>query len=545
MNRTQAERLITAHVKPLFGFALKRCARIQDAEDVAQEIALRAYRALLTREDVADPVRYIWTVAHHVLANHYRDRSRACIGPINPDAAEADPLAVLLDMEATLRLQREIAFLSRQQREIIVAYYFHGQKQADIAEAMQLPLGTVKWHLFEAKKELKRNMEKTRELQHLAFDPIRFTGFGTEGSIGSEGSPWRMFRSTLHQNIAYAAWRRSCTIPEIAQATGVSPVYVEDAVTQMTEQGYLTEQDGKYRCAILLTEVTDELNELSNHMSREAARLIAPALAQALRNSDIWSDSGLYPGTYPSPDGLSPALKEPDFALWALIPWCISGSQTAKAISFDEVATLRPDGAHNLCHANITALGASQPALYAGMDGHFSGPCWNEYEGVTLWQIDTCWSERRIEEIYQHAVRANLALLRRLFSSEPLTAEEYACLAQKGLIHFKGHPDEQLTASLLPVWLAGKAIREKLLSIAGTVYAQHHDALEALKEPYARALLADTPPHLQKLRRYMLQHVYQSDWFIMHCLNELVEMNQLCLPAAEERAALHTIIITE
>ena len=129
MDRTQAELLIAAHVKPVFGFALKRCARIQDAEDVAQEIILRAYQTLLRRNDLADPVRYIWTVAHNVLANHYRDRSRMHVGIADSTPEAADFESVILEEEALHSLRQEIAVLSRTQREILVAYYFHGMKQ--------------------------------------------------------------------------------------------------------------------------------------------------------------------------------------------------------------------------------------------------------------------------------------------------------------------------------------------------------------------------------------------------------------------------------
>lgn len=538
MNRTQAESFIAEHVKPIFGFALKRCARIQDAEDVAQEIALRAYQALLTRDDVTDPVRYIWTVAHHVLANHYRHRSRTHIGLPDSVPAETDFDAALMQAEAVSQLRQEIACLGRIQREIVVAYYFHGRKQADIAAQMGLPLGTVKWHLFEAKKELKRNMEKTRSINNLMFDPIRFAAFGTEGSIGEEGSPWRLFRSVLNQNIAYAAWHNARTVAEIAEALGVSPVYVEDAVDYMAEQGYLTEENGKYRCALLLTEADTHLTNLSDLMYQEAAGLIAPALHKALMESDVWSSGGLY-----IPEGST--SQDRSFALWALIPWCIANSQPDKEISFDDVATLRPDGARNIVYATISTSGACTPALYDQMDGQFSGPCWNEHSGITLWQLDTCWSERRIGEVYHHEVQADLSLLQRLFASEGLSAEEYARLAQKGLIRATGSPDGLFKATLTAVWLRGKPVQEKLLALTQQVYAAHADALSALKQPYADALMADTPSPLHKLRRFMLQNVFQSDWFIMHCLTHLVKTGVLQLPAEEDRRALHTLILTE
>ena len=62
----------------------------------------------------------------------------------------------LISDETTAKLYREIAYLSSLQRRIVTAYYFEHRKQAEIAEQLKIPVGTVKWHLFEAKRELKK-----------------------------------------------------------------------------------------------------------------------------------------------------------------------------------------------------------------------------------------------------------------------------------------------------------------------------------------------------------------------------------------------------
>lgn len=54
MNEIDAEKIITEYLKPVFGFALKRCRSIQDAEDLSQEIAVKVFRTLLTKDDVVD-----------------------------------------------------------------------------------------------------------------------------------------------------------------------------------------------------------------------------------------------------------------------------------------------------------------------------------------------------------------------------------------------------------------------------------------------------------------------------------------------------------
>ena len=59
----------------------------------------------------------------------------------------ADPTAELGaddDAEVIHRLQSQIAYLSKLQRRIVIAYYFENRKQTDIAKELDIPLGTVK-----------------------------------------------------------------------------------------------------------------------------------------------------------------------------------------------------------------------------------------------------------------------------------------------------------------------------------------------------------------------------------------------------------------
>ncbi|MDD6799222.1 MAG: sigma-70 family RNA polymerase sigma factor, partial [Firmicutes bacterium] len=190
MNRQEAEKTITEYLKPIFGFALKRCKSIQDAEDLSQEIAIRAFRALLIKDDVADEGKYIWTVAHNALSNYYRDYAISAVG-VSVDEIEeliADPQSETDsddNAEAVNRLRTEIAYLSKLQRRIVIAYYFENRKQADIARELGIPLGTVKWHLFEAKKELKRGMDTMRKASELKFNPVKLTRICSNGSIGT------------------------------------------------------------------------------------------------------------------------------------------------------------------------------------------------------------------------------------------------------------------------------------------------------------------------------------------------------------------------
>lgn len=532
MEKAQIMELLHSQLQPVYAYCLHRCASAQDAEDVAQEILLRALHMLM-RADPADPLRYLWRIAHNTLANHYRSQARCSVGIPAESVDCADFLDELTAREETRRLHGELARLSRQQRAIVVLHYFHGMKLSDIAQKLSLPMGTVKWHLFEARKELKQHMETTRPVEHLKFDPIHFSAFYNEGSIGTEGSPSRVFRSALHQNIAYACWREARTPVQIADALGVSPIYIEDAVDALAAQGYLSESGGKYRCEILLTQWDAELIRLWDDAHLKAAALIGPALAEALS-----------PALLSDPSIGIPAGFSRSYALWALIPWLIS-SVSGGPISFGAVAAHRPDGAQDLITADVTPPGVPQPALAATLE-RFSGPCWNARDGLTLWQMDTVWSPERIGELLAVTEQRVISLLQRQFvQRERLNEEDCSLLIQRGVLRLRQGPNGDHRATMQAIWLQGPEIRQRLQNAAQDVYQQHHDALNALRQPLADALMAQTPAHLTLLRRYTLQGLFHSPRFILHCLSHLVDSGLLPLPTEDEKPSLHTIVLTD
>ena len=153
MNRQDVEKNIAEYLKPIFGFALKRCKSIHDAEDLSQDIVEKAFRALLIRDDVADVGKFIWTIAHNALSNYYRDTAKNMMGVSIDEVAEliADPnseIDINDNKECVCQLQSEIAYLSRLQRRIVIAYYFENRKQADIAHELEIPLGIVAEYLL-------------------------------------------------------------------------------------------------------------------------------------------------------------------------------------------------------------------------------------------------------------------------------------------------------------------------------------------------------------------------------------------------------------
>ena len=551
MNRQDVEKTITEYLKPIFGFALKRCKSIHDAEDLSQEITIRAFRALLIKDDVADMGKFIWTVAHNTLSNYYRDTAKSMIGVSIDEVAEliADPDSELDkddNTETIRRLQTEIAYLSKLQRRIVIAYYFENRKQADIATELGVPLGTVKWHLFEAKKELKRGMDTMRKASELKFNPIKFHSYGINGSIGTK-SPDEFFRSTLSQNICYCVRNTAKTINEIADDLGVSPVYVETEVEFLEEYGFLQVQKDKYIVNFIISEPTAELLTMQNDMYKRAAELFANDLYDELTSSGILDDPDIWCGQTDAPISLTESPKaDRNFVLWSLIPYIAAWSGEKlmdESISFDEVATIRPDGAHNICHAAVVPDDMVLPDDYVYMR-NWCGPMWNKGDYQMMWQIDSEWSDRApVKERNIPEEQERTITLLNWEKHNLLSKHDYAWLAERGYIKTNGDYDGHFKSAWQIVVLASDEIRDKLLAIGERIKVKYQADFEALKAPYVEAVLDSVPAHLKKVKEYELQFVFHADgWFLVHCITALLKNGKLKEPTEGQKKSLTTLI---
>ena len=283
-------------------------------------------------------------------------------------------------------------------------------------------------------------------------------------------------------------------------------------------------------------------------MYEKAARIFANELYDALMDADIWDDVGITGGCTAAPSPLSGPPKDRNFFLWALIPYIAALSGEAlmdRTVSFEQAATLRPDGGHNLCYASVLNPEAVLPKYFDSMR-HWCGPCWNKVGGLTLWQIDSEWSAGRVDNTYHLEADRVLTLLNRRIDGAELSRDEYAYLVERGFLKTVEDPGKGFKAACQCVWIEGAETKKGLLSLGDRIKERHWKELEALRRPFIEAVLEETPKHLRTMQQYGLQFTFYSDgWFILHCLKELVNNRKLKPPAEEQKKALTTIVIHE
>jgi len=129
------------------------------ADEVGQEAFLRAFETL-ERFDLGRPFGpWICRIAANLAVNHVRSpESREEALPeahAETPSAGAGPLAGVLDTEAQAELARAMEGLSPEQRAVFVLRVFEELSYKEIAEALEISIGTVMSRLSRARERLR------------------------------------------------------------------------------------------------------------------------------------------------------------------------------------------------------------------------------------------------------------------------------------------------------------------------------------------------------------------------------------------------------
>ncbi|KAF0095424.1 MAG: RNA polymerase sigma-70 factor ECF subfamily [Puniceicoccaceae bacterium 5H] len=150
----------------------RRRAGWADAEDLAQETLIKAWRRC---EDVAEASRaraWLFQIARRQFADHCRERREV---PTPVDAAvsaEACPSpAPAFRRELGHRLREDLGALPEEQREVVAAL-LDGERQVEIARRLAMPLSTIKSRAQRGRQRLLERAEQRCVFERDAFGRV-------------------------------------------------------------------------------------------------------------------------------------------------------------------------------------------------------------------------------------------------------------------------------------------------------------------------------------------------------------------------------------
>jgi RNA polymerase sigma-70 factor (ECF subfamily) len=171
--------LIRRYQRPVFSLVFRMVRDRELAEDLAQETFVKVLNAIDSYRPEYKFSSWIFKIANNAAIDHLRRRNLDTLsldGSPHAETAEAieattlqlsdgqeSPLDEVASRELGTQIERAINALRPEYRSCILLRHVDGRPYEEIAEILDLPLGTVKTYIHRARNELRILLADTRE----------------------------------------------------------------------------------------------------------------------------------------------------------------------------------------------------------------------------------------------------------------------------------------------------------------------------------------------------------------------------------------------
>ncbi len=164
------DEIVRRHKNRIFSYVCRMTHDAPDAEDLTQEVFLRAYQSIQRFRADAAVDTWLYRIATNLVIDRFRRNKRA-LPQWEPIDAEDDTLDSLPDTsrgndpEATAQLdelqrqvRKAVSTLPPKLRGAVVMHDIEGLSYEEVAEVLGCPVGTVKSRLFNGRNLLRRKL---------------------------------------------------------------------------------------------------------------------------------------------------------------------------------------------------------------------------------------------------------------------------------------------------------------------------------------------------------------------------------------------------
>lgn len=158
-RREAFDELASRYYDRIYRLAYAMAGR-QSASDLAQETFLAAVKAFASFRGESQLATWLISILRNQFSLHLRGSRKWKLAPLEEEGerlAAPEPSTIQKSVREILDRVKE---LPEELRLTLVLFYVEGLKYAEIAQAMDCPIGTVRSRLFEARERLKGLVEK-------------------------------------------------------------------------------------------------------------------------------------------------------------------------------------------------------------------------------------------------------------------------------------------------------------------------------------------------------------------------------------------------
>lgn len=161
--------LVEAYKKKMYYFALDMVGDPADAEDISQEVFLKVFRGFKTFKRDAKLSSWLYRIAYNASIDHLRRKSLApeavedetldvASAGFSEPPASTDPARTAESRLLGARVEKALQKVSERERTVFVLRHYNDLMLNEIAETMQISMGSVKSYLFRCLWKLKKEL---------------------------------------------------------------------------------------------------------------------------------------------------------------------------------------------------------------------------------------------------------------------------------------------------------------------------------------------------------------------------------------------------
>ncbi|MBI9077669.1 MAG: RNA polymerase sigma factor [Desulfatibacillum sp.] len=165
-DRAAFDQLVLLHHERIFRMVFFRTRKQMDAEDLCQEVFIRAFKSLPRLKDDSKFVPWLFSIAGNTVKDYYRKKKILSLFQSEPDVQVnedpdsrqlSQPLDHVLKQEFWSQVEIFSQKLSRWEKEIFFLRFMDQLAIRDIAEATGKSQSAVKTHLYRALEKYRKH----------------------------------------------------------------------------------------------------------------------------------------------------------------------------------------------------------------------------------------------------------------------------------------------------------------------------------------------------------------------------------------------------
>lgn len=267
---------INEYMEEIFYYCLKKTSNEEEAKDLVQDISLNVLIAI-QKSNIENLRAYVYKIANNrysIWASKQKKYRNIMTFDDNLEIAEEDFTKGSDEYKFNI-LNRELAFIEKKYRNIIVEYYINNKKISEISSFYQLNTNTVISLLARGREKIKKGMNMAREFGTKSFNPDMI--FHASSGFQPTNLPDRAMNRKIPINILCEANNNPSTTEELSMQLGIALPYMEDEINLLLDAELLKKVDNKRYITnffIAPKECQSEINDLCGNCVLQNYKII-------------------------------------------------------------------------------------------------------------------------------------------------------------------------------------------------------------------------------------------------------------------------------